>query len=51
MQHQAWLRGWQIFQQQTQHTTRLVNLTMIDHLIENTQQMKPSPMLYAQGMP
>jgi len=33
-----------------QRTTRLVNLTTINWLIENTQLMKQSPMLYALGV-
>jgi hypothetical protein len=40
----------QIGQQQTQRTTRLVNLTTIDRFIENTQQMKQSPMLCGLGV-
>jgi len=50
MEHQAWSRVRRIGQQQTQPTTRLVNLTMIDWLIENTQRMKQPPMLYALGV-
>jgi hypothetical protein len=50
MEHQAWSRVRRIGQQQTQHTTRLVNLTTIDRLIDNTQRMKQSPMLYALGV-
>jgi hypothetical protein len=50
MEHQAWSRVRRIGQQQTQRTTRLVNLTTIDWLIENTQRMKQSPMLYALGV-
>jgi hypothetical protein len=50
MEHQAWSRVRRIGQQQTQRTTRLVNLTTIDLLIENTQRMKQSPMLYALGV-
>jgi len=46
IEHQAWSRIRQINQQQTQRTTRLVNLTRIDQLIENTQ-LNPSPMLYS----
>ena len=50
MEHQAWSHVWQIGQQQTQHTTRLVNLTTIDRLIENTHQMTQSRMLSALGV-
>ena len=50
MEHQALWRVRRIGQQQTQRTTRLVNLTTIDRLIENTQRMKQSPMLYALGV-
>jgi len=50
MEHPAWSRVQRIGQQQTQHTTRLVNLTMINWLIENTQQMQQTPMLYALGV-
>jgi hypothetical protein len=50
MEHQAWPRVRRIGQQQTQRTTRLVNLTTIDRFIENTQRMKQSPMLYALGV-
>jgi hypothetical protein len=50
MEHQAWLRVRRISQQQTQRTTRLVNLATIDPLIENTQRLKQSPMLYAMGV-
>jgi len=49
-EYHAWSRVWRIGQQRTQHTTRLVNLTMNDRLIENTQRMKQSPMLYALGV-
>ena len=51
MEHQAWSRVRQFGQQQMQRTTRLVNLTTIDRLIENTQRMKQSPMLYALEVP
>jgi len=50
MEHQAWSCVWQIGQQQTQRTTRLVNLTTIDLLIDHTQRMKQSLMLYALGV-
>ena len=50
MEHQAWSCVRQIGQQQTQCTRRLVNLTTIDRLIENTQRKKQSPMLYALGV-
>jgi len=50
MDHQAWSRVRRIGQQQKQRTTRLVNLTTIDRVIENTQRMKQSPMLYALGV-
>jgi hypothetical protein len=47
MEQQAWSRVRRIGQQQTLRTTRLVNLTTIDPLIDNTQRMKQLPMLYA----
>jgi hypothetical protein len=50
MEYQAWLRVRRIGQQQTQSTTRLVNLTTIDRLIENPQRTKQSPMLYTLGV-
>jgi len=50
IEHQAWSRVWRIGQQQTQRKTRLVNLTTIDRLIENTERMMQSPMLYALGV-
>jgi hypothetical protein len=50
MEHQAWLRVRRIGQRQTQRTTQLVNLNRIDRLIENTQQMKQSRMLYMLGV-
>ena len=50
MEHQALSRVRRMSQQQTQRTTRLVNLSTIDRLIENTQRMKQSPMLYALGV-
>jgi hypothetical protein len=49
-EHQAWSCVRQIGQQQTQRTTQLENLTTIDWLIDNTQQTKQSPMLYALGV-
>jgi hypothetical protein len=39
-----------IGQHQTDRQTRLLNLTMIDRLNENTQRMKQSLMLYALGV-
>ena len=50
MEHQAWLCVRWIGQQQTQCTTQLVNLTTINRLIENTQRMKQSRMLYVLGV-
>ena len=50
MEHQAWSCVWRIGQLQTQHTTRLVNHTMIHLLIENSLRMKQSPMQYALGV-
>jgi hypothetical protein len=46
MEHQAWSGVRQIGQQQTQHTTWLVNLTMIYQLIKHTLQLQQSPMPY-----
>jgi len=39
-----------ISQQQTQRTTRLVNVATIDRLIENTHQTNQSPILYVLGV-
>jgi len=50
MEHQAWSCVRRNNQQQTRCTTRLVNLAMIDWLIENTQRMKQSPILYVLGV-
>ena len=46
MEHQPWSRVGRIDQQQMQRTTRFLNLTRIDRLIENTQ-LSPSRMLYS----
>jgi len=50
MEHYACSRVCRIDQELTQRTTGLVNLTTIDRLIENTQGMKPSTMLYVLGV-
>jgi len=50
MEDQTWSHVRRIGQQQTQCTTRLVNLTTIARLIDNTLRMKQSPMLYALGV-
>jgi len=50
MEHQAWPHVRRIGQQQMQRTIRLVNLATSDRLIENTQQMKQSPMLNVLGV-
>jgi len=50
LEHWAWSHVRRIGQQQTQRTARLVNLTTINLLIENTQRMNQSPMLYALGV-
>jgi hypothetical protein len=46
MEHQAWSHIQLIVQQQTQCTTRLVNVATIDQWIDNSQRMKKSSMLY-----
>jgi hypothetical protein len=50
IEYQVWSRVRRFVQQQTQRTTGLVNPTTIDPLIDNTQRMKQSPMLYALGV-
>ena len=50
MEHQAWSHVRQMGEQQTQRTAQLVNLATINRLIENTQRMKQSPLLYALGV-
>jgi len=50
MEHQAWSHVRQMGQQQTQRTAQLVKLATINRLIENTQRMKQSPLLYALGV-
>jgi len=48
MEHQTWSHVRRIRQQQVQPTYWLVNFTAIDWLIENTQRMKQSAMVYEQ---
>jgi hypothetical protein len=50
LEHQAWSHVQRIGQRQTQHTARLANIAIIDWLIDNTQCMKQSPMLYGLGV-
>jgi len=50
IEHQAWSHVQRFGQQQTQRTTRLVYLTMINRLIVNALRIKQSAMPYALGV-
>jgi len=50
LEQQVWSHVRRIGRQQTQRTTPLVDLNTIDRLMENTQWMKQSPMIYALGV-